>query len=58
MKKTGKERKSSRKEEKVEVGKPKKEFKIEIVKVGKLEEKTAGPSPDCKCRCYECIVPR
>jgi len=30
----------------------KKEFKIEIVKVGKLEEKTAQP---CKISC-ECVV--
>ncbi len=52
MKKISKQRKSSRKEEKVEAGKPKKEFKIEIVKVGKLEEKTGGT--ECM---YECAPP-
>ncbi len=30
---------------------PKKEFKIEIVKVGKLEEKTAGNG----CNQYDCV---
>ncbi len=52
MKKISKKLKSSRKEEKVETKKPKKEFKIEVVKVGKLEENTGG------ARCmYECAPP-
>ncbi len=53
MKRINKEPKASRKEEKLEVKKPKKEFNIEIVKVGKLEDKTAGGP----CR-YECIIPK
>ncbi len=40
---------SGKKEEKVVTDKPKKEFKIEIVKVGKLEENTA--------QLYECQPP-
>jgi len=40
-----------RSERQVKKEKAKKEFKIEIVKVGKLEDKTAG----AKCRCYECV---
>ncbi len=52
MKKINKEPKASRKEEKVEVKKPKKEFKIEIVKVGKLDENTTGPLPP---KCYDCV---
>ena len=51
MKKVDKELKTNRKEEKVKAEKLKKEFKIEIVKVGKLEENTAG----AKCGCY-CTV--
>ena len=42
MNKKDKEINSKSKEGKVELEKPKKEFKIEIVKVGKLEENTAG----------------
>jgi hypothetical protein len=53
VKKISKKRKSSRKEENVEVEKPKKEFKIEVVKVGKLDEKTGGRCPNC----YECFAP-
>ncbi len=44
---------SGKKEEKVVTDKTKKEFKIEIVKVGKLEENTAGVIQ--KCNCYNCI---
>ncbi|MCI0455039.1 MAG: hypothetical protein L0Y68_08605 [Candidatus Dadabacteria bacterium] len=51
MKKISKQLKTSRKEEKAEAGKPKKEFKIEVVKVGKLEERTGGLQI---CRSYEC----
>ncbi len=48
MKKKDEEIKSKRKEEKADSDKPKKEFKIEIVKVGKLEENTAGrPVYEC-----------
>jgi hypothetical protein len=54
MKRINKEPKAIRKEEKVDVRKPKKEFKIEIVKVGKLDENTAGPLPPCG---YECAPP-
>ncbi len=49
MKKITKERKPSRKEDNVEAEKPKKEFKIEIVRVGKLDEKTAGAPCECYC---------
>ncbi len=42
---------SGEKEEKVVTDKPKKEFKIEIVKVGKLEENTKG------IVVYECQPP-
>ncbi len=53
MKRIKKELKKRGKEEKVEAEKPKKEFKIEIVKVGKLEENTTGV---IKCS-YECQHP-
>ncbi|HZX14811.1 MAG TPA: tail fiber domain-containing protein [Thermodesulfobacteriota bacterium] len=53
MNKKDKEINSKSKEGKVELEKPKKEFKIEIVKIGKLEEKTAGPVPPP----YDCIAP-
>jgi len=46
--KKDKEINSKSKEGKVELEKPKKEFKIEIVKVGKLEENTAG-TPVYEC---------
>ncbi len=38
--------------EKLEAEKTKKEFKIEIVKVGKLDENTSGPPPPP----YPCTV--
>jgi hypothetical protein len=50
VKRLSKELKASRKLEKVGAENPKKEFKIEIVRVGKLEENTAK----FKCNCYEC----
>lgn len=53
MKRKKEEIKSKRREKKIEAEKPKKEFNIEIVKVGKLEENTAGIGPPCKCG-YEC----
>ena len=53
MNKKDEEINSKSKEGKVELEKPKKEFKIEIVKIGKLEEKTAGPVPPP----YDCIAP-
>ncbi len=40
---------AKRNKEQVKREKPKKEFKIEIEKVGKLEEKTAG-----LLKCYQC----
>ena len=51
MKKKDNEINPKREEEKVEAEKPKKEFKIEIVKVGKLDENTAGSDlpPPYKC---------
>ncbi|MCI0454181.1 MAG: tail fiber domain-containing protein [Candidatus Dadabacteria bacterium] len=52
MKRINKEPKASRKEEKVELKKPKKEFRIEIVKVGKLDESTTGRPPQ---KCYDCV---
>ena len=52
MKSIKKELEKSKKQEKAKAEKPKKEFKIEIVKVGKLEENTAG---DVACKCgYGC----
>ena len=52
MKSIKKELEKSKKQEKAKAEKPKKEFKIEIVKVGKLEENTAGVG---KCKCgYGC----
>ncbi|MCI0454182.1 MAG: tail fiber domain-containing protein [Candidatus Dadabacteria bacterium] len=52
MKTKKEETKSKRDEGKVEVKNPKKEFKIEIVKVGKLDENTSGvPMPVCQ---YDC----
>ena len=54
MKSIKKELEKSKKEEKVKAEKPKKEFKIEIIKVGKLEDKTEGAVPVCKVQCYEC----
>ena len=56
MKRKNEELKNMGKEEKANMEKtekPKKEFKIEIVKIGKLEEKTAGPVPPP----YDCIAP-
>jgi hypothetical protein len=38
--------------EQVKREKPKKEFKIEIEKVGKLEENTAGVPQ----KCYQCVM--
>ena len=49
MKKVDKELKTNRKEEKVKAEKQKKEFKIEIVKVGKLEENTSGNHSHYEC---------
>ena len=54
MKSIKKEVEKRKEEEKVKAEKLKKEFKIEIVKVGKLEENTAGIE---KCGCYECGGP-
>ena len=51
MKSIKKELEKSKKEEKVKAEKLKKEFNIEIVKVGKLEDKTKGNGPTC----YGCI---
>jgi hypothetical protein len=51
VKRISKELKASRKLEKVEAEKPKKQFKIEIVKVGKLADNTAGGG-SCPCECY------
>ena len=49
MKKKDEKIKSKRKEKKADSDKRKKEFKIEIVKVGKLEENTAGiPVYNCE----------
>ena len=45
MKSIKKELEKGKKEEKVKAEKLKKEFKIEIVKVGKLQDKTEGPKP-------------
>ena len=50
MKSIKKELEKGRKEEKVKAEKLKKEFNIEIVKVGKLQDKTEGN----KQTCYEC----
>jgi hypothetical protein len=55
VKKIDKDHKTNKKEEKVDTKKLKKEFNIEIVKVGKLEERTAG-LPQCKSECYGCDV--
>ena len=52
MKRKHAEIKVNKEEEKVKAEKPKKEFKIEIVKVGKLDENTAG-APPCVCG-YDC----
>jgi hypothetical protein len=44
---------TKKKEQKVETTKkPKKDFNIEIVKVGKLDESTTGPLPP---KCYDCV---
>jgi hypothetical protein len=50
MKRKKEEVKSKRGEKKLETEKPKKEFKIKIEKVGKLEENTAGLDQVC----YQC----
>ncbi len=50
MKRIKKNLKTSGKEEKVPTEKPKKEFKIEIIKVGRLEENTEGT----QCVVYLC----
>ena len=55
MKKKDEEINSKSKEGKVDLEKPKKEFKIEIVKVGKLEENTSQPV--CIVECYDCSAP-
>jgi hypothetical protein len=52
MKSKDEEITTNRKEKKVETKKAKKEFKIEIIKVGKLDENTTGvPMPVCR---YDC----
>ncbi len=50
MKRKSEELKQSKStEEQVKKEKPKKEFKIEIVKVGKLQDKTAGNHSHYEC---------